>query len=75
MNGRTVIRRRCDPYELVVERTFAASPVRLWRCWTTPEVARWWGPRGWSAAVHEMDVRVGACWRYSIAPDDDGRRS
>ena len=69
MSGRTVITRRADPYELVVERTFAASPERLWRCWTTPEVARWWSPRGWSAAVHELDVRVGGRWRYSIAPD------
>jgi uncharacterized protein YndB with AHSA1/START domain len=72
MSGRTVITRRSDPYELVVERTFAASPERLWRCWTTPEVARWWSPRGWSAAVHEMDVRVGGRWRYSIGPDDGG---
>lgn len=69
MSGRTVITRHADPYELVVERTFAASPERLWRCWTTPEVARWWGPRGWSTAVHELDVRVGGRWRYSIAPD------
>lgn len=72
MSGRTVITRRADPYELVVERTFAASSERLWRCWTTPEVARWWSPRGWSAAVHELDVRVGGRWRYSIAPDDGG---
>jgi uncharacterized protein YndB with AHSA1/START domain len=69
MTGRTVVTRRADPYELVVERTFAAPPERLWRCWTTPEVARWWGPRGWSATVHEMDVRPGGRWRYSIAPD------
>jgi uncharacterized protein YndB with AHSA1/START domain len=69
MTGRTVITRRADPYELVVERTFAASPERLWSCWTTPEVVRWWGPRGWHAAVQEMDVRPGGRWRYSIAPD------
>lgn len=69
MTGRTTITRRSDPFELVVERTFDAPPERLWRCWTTPEVARWWGPRGWTAVVQEMDVRVGGSWRYSIAPD------
>lgn len=69
MTGRTVITRRADPYELVVERTFAVPPERIWRCWTTPEVARWWGPRGWRTAVHELDVRVGGRWRYSIAPE------
>jgi uncharacterized protein YndB with AHSA1/START domain len=72
VSGRTIITRRSDPYELVVERAFEASPARLWRCWTTPEVARWWGPRGWSAVVHEMDVRVGGSWHYSIAPDAGG---
>ncbi|MGH8965292.1 MAG: SRPBCC domain-containing protein [Actinomycetes bacterium] len=69
MIGQTRITRRSDPYELVVERTFEATPARLWRCWTTPEVTRWWGPRGWTAVVHEMDVRIGGTWRYSIAPE------
>ncbi|GAA1578134.1 SRPBCC domain-containing protein [Actinomadura kijaniata] len=66
---KTVITRRPETFELVVERGFAAPPERLWRAWTTPEVARWWGPHGWRAEVHEMDVRPGGRWRYSIVPD------
>jgi uncharacterized protein YndB with AHSA1/START domain len=69
MIGRTVVTKRPETGELVVERTFDASPTTVWRCWTTPEVARWWGPRDWTAVVHEMDVRPGGTWRYSLLPD------
>lgn len=71
MTGQTLITRRPETAELIVERTFAATPARLWRCWTTEEVTRWWGPHGWSAVVEEMDLRPGGTWRYSIAPDAD----
>ena len=62
MSG-TRITARPESAELVVERTFAVSAARLWRCWTTPEVARWWGPRRYTNKVLAMDVRPGGEWR------------
>lgn len=74
MIGRTDITTRHDTGELVVERSFAARPATVWRCWTTPEIVHWWGPRRWRAEIHEMDVRPGGRWRYTLAPEspDEG---
>ena len=51
--------------ELVFERTFAAPRELVWRAFTEADrVSRWWGPRGTTTTVVEMDVRVGGRWRY-----------
>jgi len=48
-----------------VERTFKASPERVWAMWTTREgLERWWGPDGIRAVVQHLDVRVGG--RFEI---------
>lgn len=54
-----------------IVRTYAADVDRAWWAWTDAEaVSRWWGPRDWTATVHEMDVRPGGRWRFQIAPVD-----
>jgi uncharacterized protein YndB with AHSA1/START domain len=61
--------------DLVFERTFDAPRELVWEAFTDPDrVSRWWGPRGTTTTVVEMDVRPGGAWRYvSHAPDrDDG---
>lgn len=57
--------------DLVYERTFDAPREQVWRAFTDPElIPRWWGPRGTTTTVAEMDVRTGGAWRYvSSAPD------
>ena len=57
--------------ELVLARFFDAPRELVFRVWTDPKhVARWWGPHGFATTVHEMDVRPGGAWRYSMrAPD------
>ena len=43
---------------IVLTRTVGAPRDLVWRAWTEPEqIARWWGPNGYSITVHEMDVR------------------
>ena len=60
-----------DGGDLLFERTFDAPREQVWKAFTDPErVAQWWGPKGTTTTVAEMDVRVGGTWRYiSRAPD------
>ncbi|HEX3196485.1 MAG TPA: SRPBCC domain-containing protein [Propionibacteriaceae bacterium] len=71
MTERTRITRRPETRELIVERLLPVLCERVWLGWTRPEqLARWWGPRAWAATIHEMDVRPGGVWRYTLAPKD-----
>lgn len=54
------ISRRARTYDLVMSRTFDVAVDEAWTAWTSAEqVRRWWGPRGWTVPVAEMDVREG----------------
>ena len=45
---------------MVVTRIFDAPRELVWRAWTDPKyVMQWWGPKGFTAPVCQMDVRVG----------------
>jgi uncharacterized protein YndB with AHSA1/START domain len=46
--------------ELRLSRTFDAPRAVVFQAWTDPQqVARWWGPAGWSNPVCEIDARPG----------------
>jgi uncharacterized protein YndB with AHSA1/START domain len=57
--------------DLYFERTFDAPRELVWQAFMDPErIPRWWGPKGTTTTVEEMDVRPGGAWRYiSRAPD------
>ncbi len=45
---------------MVVTRDFDAPRELVWKAWTDPKyVMQWWGPKGFTAPVCKMDVRVG----------------
>jgi uncharacterized protein YndB with AHSA1/START domain len=45
---------------MVVTRVFNAPRELVWKAWTDPKyVMQWWGPKGFTAPVCKMDVRVG----------------
>jgi len=55
--------------ELALTRIIAAPRERVFRAWTT-RLAHWWGPRGMTTTVHEMDLRPGGVFRTGMrAPD------
>jgi uncharacterized protein YndB with AHSA1/START domain len=62
-----------DPLRLVVRRTIAASPARLFEAWTTPaQFTMWWGPKHVRCTQAEIDASVGG--RYRIENElPDGR--
>lgn len=50
--------------ELVIERVFDAPPELVFEAWTEPaHLARWWGPKGFTNPICEVDLRVGGAWR------------
>ncbi len=45
---------------MVVTRIFDAPRELVWKAWTDPKyVMQWWGPKGFTAPVCQMDFRVG----------------
>ncbi len=59
--------------ELVATRVFDAPRELVFRMWTDPRhVAQWWGPRGFTNTILEMDVKPGGVWRL-IMHGPDGR--
>ncbi|MDX6660494.1 MAG: hypothetical protein QOJ55_1316, partial [Solirubrobacteraceae bacterium] len=58
--------------EIVSERVFDAPRDRVFAAYTDPElIPRWWGPRGTTTIVDQMDVRPGGAWRF-VGRDSDG---
>jgi uncharacterized protein YndB with AHSA1/START domain len=57
--------------ELVITRIFDAPRELVFKAWTDPKhVAQWWGPKGFTNPVCEMDVRPGGALRIVMrAPD------
>lgn len=58
---------------LTLERTFEATPERLWSYWTDPKkYAKWLSPQKADLVIHEFDVRVGGKVRFDM-PLDNGQ--
>ncbi len=59
--------------EIVATRIFNAPREIVWKMWADPgHVVQWWGPKGFTTTIQEMDVRVGGTWRL-IMHGPDGR--
>jgi uncharacterized protein YndB with AHSA1/START domain len=59
--------------QIVMTRTFAAPRELVRRAVTQPQhFARWWGPRGFTCEVREMDVRHGGRWSADQTAPDGG---
>jgi uncharacterized protein YndB with AHSA1/START domain len=57
--------------ELKISRLFDAPLDAVWDAWTDPEqVARWWGPRGFTITTHSKDLRPGGTWIYTMHGPD-----
>jgi uncharacterized protein YndB with AHSA1/START domain len=57
--------------ELVATRVFDAPREMVFDAWTHPEqVARWWGPNGFTTTIDKMDVRPGGVWQFIMHRPD-----
>lgn len=54
-----------------IVRVFDAPRALVWRAWTDPKMlAQWFGPRGFTSSVPELDVRVGGGLRIVMHGPD-----
>jgi uncharacterized protein YndB with AHSA1/START domain len=61
--------------EIRTERIFDAPRDRVFAAYTDPElIPQWWGPRGMTTIVDQMDVRTGGRWRF-VMRESDGSES
>ena len=53
--------------EISINRLIDAPPERVFAAWVNPQaIGQWWGPQGVTTTTHEMDVRPGGTWRYTM---------
>lgn len=51
----------------VMEREFNAPRERVFEAFSKPEhLEQWWGPKGWTLPVCELDFRPGGVWLYCM---------
>ncbi len=57
--------------EIRISRIYDAPVQAVWDAWTDPEqVAKWWGPRGFTLTTHSKDLREGGSWKYTMHGPD-----
>ena len=51
---------------LVVTRVFNAPRELMWKALTEPQrLERWWGPKGFTSRIHQLELRPGGTFLYS----------
>ena len=63
--------RQSEAHEVIITRIFDAPRELMFKAWTGPKhMARWWGPKGFTNPICEMDVKPGGALRIVMrAPD------
>ncbi|KAA2284712.1 SRPBCC family protein [Arenimonas fontis] len=57
--------------EIVISRVLDAPRELVFDAWTQPgQLMAWFGPKGFSCATHEMDLRPGGRWRFDMRGPD-----
>lgn len=71
MNTKNISNESASGSEIVISREFAAPRELVWEAMTNAKhVVNWWGPRGFSTTVEEMDLRVGGVWKLTMRGPD-----
>jgi len=57
--------------DITAVRIFDAPRDLVFKVWTDPDhVTKWWGPNDFTTTMHEMDVRPGGAWRFTMHGPD-----
>ncbi len=61
-----------EQYSIVITHTFSQPKEQVWDAWITPEkIPMWWGPRGVTTKVIQLDFKLGGLWMF-VMVDKDG---
>lgn len=59
------------PNEITITRIYDAPVKTVWEAWTdVKQVAKWWGPRGFTITTHGKDLKPGGFWKYTMHGPD-----
>src|SRR4051812_9458556 len=59
------------PNEIYITRLYDAPVKMVWEAWVDPkQVAKWWGPRGFTITTKHKDVKPGGKWVYTMHGPD-----
>ena len=65
------IAEKSNSNDIKITRIYDAPVEAVWDAWTDPnQVAKWWGPRGFTLTTHSKDLRVGGSWSYTMHGPD-----
>ena len=57
--------------DMVISRVFDAPRELVWEAWTDPaKMVCWWGPKGFTTTIHQMDLRPGGIWSHTMHSPD-----
>ena len=57
--------------EILISRVFTAPCELVWLAMTDPRhVGQWWGPRGFTTTIEEMNLVVGGVWQHVMHGPD-----
>src|SRR5262249_43072142 len=58
---------------MVLSRLYDASPAKVFAAWTTKAaLEKWWGPKGMTTEVPELEFKVGGKYRMVMKDPRDG---
>jgi len=62
-----------DKTTLIAERSFPATPSKVWEAWTNSDLLdKWWGPLPYKAVTHSFEFAEGGAWKYFMeGPEGD----
>ncbi len=57
--------------ELVMTRVVDAPQELVFKAWTEPaHLIKWWGPKGFTNTFHQIDIRPGGVWKFTMHGPD-----
>lgn len=65
---------KVEGQELILERVFDAPRELVFKAFSEAEhLKQWWGPRGWTLTVCNIDFRPGGAWHYCMKCIDENQ--
>jgi uncharacterized protein YndB with AHSA1/START domain len=71
IEGKNMAAQKNKSNEIKITRIYDAPVKAVWDAWTDlKQVAKWWGPRGFTLTTHSKDLRAGGHWKYTMHGPD-----